>query len=71
MIQPILQTSAYSPYEHDPRRTYGALYQRVATPSVITLFYLSVDFNNLAKPKSQIFEEQLESSKIFDGLRSL
>ena len=63
--------SASYPYELDPRRTSGALYQRVATPSVITLLYLSCAFTNLASPKSQILDEQLESSNKFEGFKSL
>jgi len=33
-MQPKLQISAGVEYDFDPKSTYGALYHRVATPSV-------------------------------------
>lgn len=70
-MHPILQTSASSPYEFDPSKTSGARYHLVATPSVIMLLSLSFAFNSLANPKSQILDEQFESSKTFEGFKSL
>lgn len=69
MIQPKLQTSAGFEYLLDLRRTYGALYHRVATSSVITGAELVWNMD-LTSPKSHNLIVQLELIKIFEGFRS-
>jgi hypothetical protein len=60
-------------YLLDPKSIYGALYQRVATYSVITgSFYAWLtEAIDLASPKSANLARQSESRRILEGLRSL
>lgn len=69
-MQPKLHISAGVEYLVDPSNTSGALYQRVATPSVKVTKFSSRDKIDLTKPKSHNFIMQLELIKMFDGLRS-
>lgn len=69
-MQPKLHISAGVEYFVDPSKTSGALYQRVATPSVKVATFSSRDKIDLTKPKSHNLIMQLELIKMFDGLRS-
>jgi hypothetical protein len=59
-------------YLLDPNKIYGALYQRVATYSVIigSVTDWLTEAIDLANPKSANFARQSESNKMLDGLRS-
>lgn len=71
-MQPMLQTSAGFPYDCDPNRTSGALYHLVATYYVkICSSYASLDSIVLARPRSQIFNEQSLLIRRLEGFRSL
>ena len=71
-IHPIDHISTALVYLVDPNKISGALYQRVATYSVITgiLPSLSDKATDLAKPKSANFAKHSEFISIFDGFKS-
>jgi len=70
-MQPKLQMSAGVEYDFEPNKTSGALYHRVATPSVSIGFDSFFELIDLTNPKSQSLIVQFELTRIFDGLRSL
>lgn len=63
--------SAGFEYDFDPRRTSGALYHLVATPSVRTAPWSLLLASDLTSPKSHILIEQFELTRMFDGFKSL
>ena len=65
-----LQISAGVEYDFEPNNTSGARYHLVATPSVKTAPESLPETRDLTNPKSQILIEQLELTKMLDGLRS-
>jgi len=72
-MQPTDHISTAFVYLEDPNKIYGALYHLVATYSVIIgsdtdWFIEAID---LASPKSASLAKQSESSKIFEGFKSL
>ena len=69
-MHPTLHISACQLYEFEPNKTYGARYHLVATPSVNELDFSEFYSKYRTKPKSQIFTEQSELSKIFEGFKS-
>lgn len=70
-MQAKLQISAGVEYDLEPNSTYGALYHRVATPSVKTGPFRSTDDSDLTNPKSHNLIEQLEFIKMLEGFKSL
>lgn len=69
-MQAKLQISAGVEYDFEPKRTSGARYQRVATPSVRTGPLRSTEARDLTKPKSQSLIEQFELIKMLEGFKS-
>ena len=69
-MQPKLQMSAGVEYDFEPSSTSGALYQRVATPSVSTATDSVVGRRERTSPKSQSLTVQLELTRMLEGLRS-
>ena len=69
-MQPKLQISAGVEYDFEPKSTYGARYQRVATPSVrIGVLYVFERIDR-TRPKSHSFIVQLEFTSTFEGFKS-
>lgn len=69
-MQAKLQMSAGVEYDFDPSKTSGALYHRVATPSVNTGAWELFAVKDLTNPKSHSFMLQFELMRIFEGFRS-
>ena len=63
--------SAGVEYDLEPKSTSGALYHRVATPSVSTALDYEFGSRERTKPKSQSLIVQLELTKMLEGFRSL
>jgi|LakMenEpi03Aug12_release.lakeMendotaPanAssembly.Ray.scaffolds.fasta_scaffold5592800_1 hypothetical protein len=69
-MHPKLHISAGVEYDLEPKRTYGARYHLVATPSVKIGAVSFLEDMDLTKPKSHNFIVQFEFTKILEGFKS-